>query len=41
MSNCACIECCEFRLASDEDLACAQMFDYAVGLHQRARKDWE
>lgn len=39
--DCTCIECCEFRMARDEDQACAQMFDYAVDLYQRTRKDWE
>lgn len=40
-TNCVCPECCEFRAARDEDLACAAMYDYATALHQRARKDWE
>jgi hypothetical protein len=39
--TCTCPECCEFRAARDEDLACAQMFDYAIELRDRARKDWE
>ena len=38
---CDCLACCEFRMARDEDLACAQMFDYAIELRDRARKDWE
>jgi hypothetical protein len=38
---CMCAECCEFNSARDEDLACAQMFDYAIELRDRARKDWE
>lgn len=41
MNDCTCIECCEWRAARDEDLACAQMYDYAVVLRDRARKDWE
>ena len=41
MTTCPCTECCEFRAARDEDLACAQMFDYAIELRDRARKDWE
>ena len=41
MTDCTCPECCEFRAARDEDLACAQMFDYAIELRDRSRKDWE
>jgi hypothetical protein len=41
MTKCSCDVCCEFNEARAEDLACAQMFDYAAALQQRARKDWE
>lgn len=41
MTTCTCPECCEFAAARDEDQACAQMFDYAIELRDRARKDWE
>lgn len=41
MNDCICLECCEVRAARDEDHACAQMYDYSVELHQRARKDLE
>lgn len=41
MTDCTCPECCEWRAARDEDLACAQMFDYASSLLLRSRKDWE
>lgn len=36
MTDCTCPECCEYRLARDEHLACSLLVDQAVAERDRA-----
>lgn len=40
MTDCTCIECCEWRAARDEHKACAEMVDFAVAKRDQAFADF-